>query len=271
MDLEQIKRTATAAAYRGGSVLRRFFGNIRSVRKKGAIDLVTEADTTAERVIIETIRSRYPEHTLLAEESGFSQGQSENMWYIDPLDGTTNFAHQVGLFAVSIAYAHRGELQVGVIYCPVSGEYFSALKGAGAECNGVTVKVSTTSLLRESLLVTGFPYDHAKHVDPLMARFQRALLASQGVRRLGSAALDLCYVACGRFDGFWEEHLSPWDTAAGALLVAEAGGRVTDFSANTYGVDGPEILATNGKIHAPLIELLSLKDDDDASKNFAPR
>ena len=263
MDLQQIKRTATAAAYRGGDVLREYFGNISTVRKKGAIDLVTEADTAAESVIIETIRSQFPDHTLLAEESGLSQGQTENTWYIDPLDGTTNFAHQVGLFAVSIAYAHRGELQVGVIYCPVSGEYFAAVKGAGAECNGAAVQVSSTALLSESLLVTGFPYNHAEHVEPLMARFQKGLLASQGVRRLGSAALDLCYVACGRFDGFWEENLSPWDTAAGALLVAEAGGLVTDFSANPYWVEDPEIMATNGKIHTALLKLMSLKDDDD--------
>jgi myo-inositol-1(or 4)-monophosphatase len=261
MDLEYIRRVGIAAAYDGGAVLRSCLGNLSSIGKKGAIDLVTEADIGSEEKIIAAIRSRFPEHAILAEESGAKEGMAECQWIIDPLDGTTNFAHQIPLFAVSIAFAYRGEVVAGVVLNPVSGELFTAVQGQGAERNGEPVRVSGSSAVSESLLVTGFPYNFKEILDTVIGRFRSCLKASRGVRRLGAAALDLCFVACGRFDGFWEENLKPWDTAAGMLIVAEAGGSVTDFKGKPFVPEDREILATNGKIHSELMSLLALKEE----------
>ncbi|MEZ4528537.1 MAG: inositol monophosphatase family protein, partial [Desulfobacterales bacterium] len=197
MDIEYIRRIGIAAAYKGGRVLRHFLGKVSRIEKKGAIDLVTEADTGAEKVIIETIRQRFPDHSVLAEESGLSSGNARCRWIIDPLDGTTNFAHGLGQFAVSIAFALDKEIVAGVVLNPVSGELFSAAKGGGAQLNGQPIRVSDTERVSESLLVTGFPYNLKEISAPLMARFGKCLLAARGIRRLGSAALDLCFVACG--------------------------------------------------------------------------
>ena len=259
MDLELIKRIATRAAQEAGDVLRSFHGNLKDVHKKGAIDLVTEADVASEQVIIEIIRGTFPEHGILAEESGETKGDHRFQWIIDPLDGTTNFSHQLDLFAVSIAFALEGVLQAGVVFNPMSGELFEAAAGQGATLNGRTIQVSDGSKIQESLLVTGFPYDFKEIMPSLMARFGKCLSASQGVRRLGSAALDLCFVASGRFDGFWEENLNPWDTAAGGLVLQEAGGKATDFSGRPYRVDMKEILATNGRIHEQMLSLMRLE------------
>lgn len=260
MDLNDIRRVAVGAAYRGGEVLRSRLGNITSVSKKGPIDLVTEADTGSETAILSAIRNHFPTHSILAEESGQRDGDPHHQWIVDPLDGTTNFAHQIPVFSVSIAFALAGRPAVGVVLNPVSRELFTAVRGAGAFRNGRRIGVSETPAVSESLLVTGFPYNFKDHWGRIGRRFARCLHASQGVRRYGSAALDLCFVACGRFDGFWEEHLHPWDTAAGELIVREAGGRVTDFSDVPYAVDRPEILATNGAIHPEMINLLDPKD-----------
>lgn len=255
MDLERIKQVGIAAACKGGEVLQAHYGRLRSVRKKGAIDLVTDADVQSEAAIIGTIAEAFPDHAILAEESG-DRGGHGGRWIIDPLDGTTNFAHNLPLFCVSIAFAIDDDMLAGFVLAPQLDELFVGIKGQGAECNGTPIAVSSTRTLADSLLVTGFPYDHHTIFDELMRRFGHGLKATQGVRRLGSAALDLCYVASGRFDGFWEQHLKPWDTAAGYLVATEAGARTTDFSAVPYSIFGNEIVCTNGAIHDELLKLL---------------
>ena len=255
MDMERIKKVAMGAAIRSGKVLTAHYGKIRSVRKKGAIDLVTEADTGSEAAIIETIRQAFPDHAILAEESGAHVG-SGGRWIIDPLDGTTNFAHGLPLFCVSIAFALDDDILLGIVLAPLMDELFIGIKGQGAQRNGTSISVSDSRSLEDSLLVTGFPYDHHTIFEGMMARFSRCLSATRGVRRLGSAALDLCYVACGRFDGFWEQHLNPWDTAAGYLICREAGARITNFSDKPFTINMDEIVSTNGAIHDELLTLL---------------
>mgnify|MGYP000191634389 FL=1 len=245
MDIQRIKRVGVTAAVNGAKVLSEHFGKLRSVHKKEAIDLVTEADLRSEAAIIETITRAFPEHAILAEESGIR-------------DGSTNFVHNLPLFCVSIAFAVADEVLAGFVLAPMTGELFVGMKGEGAQLNGTPITVSDTAVLTDSLLVTGFPYDHQTLFEPLMARFGRCLAASQGVRRLGSAALDLCYVACGRFEGFWEQHLKPWDTAAGFIIASEAGARTTVFSGAPYCIDADEIACTNDRIHEDLLNLLEL-------------
>jgi len=262
MGLEKIKRTAIRAAYRAGRILNGHFGNVKQLPKKGVIDLVTEADLEAEQSIIATIREAYPQHGIVAEESGNSGTSKTDQWIIDPLDGTTNYAHNLPIYAVSIAYVQHQKVILGLVFNPNSGELFLAARGQGASLNGDPIHVSSTGRLNDSLLVTGFPYtittrDHRK----TMARFERCLTATQGIRRLGSAALDLCWVACGRFEGFWEENLKPWDTAAGLCIVEEAGGKVTNFSGDAYAVGDWQILATNDRIHQAMVTLLNIKDE----------
>lgn len=259
MNLERIKSVGIGAAYEGGRVLRSFLGKITAPGFKGARDLVTEADIGAEKVIIETIHKEFPDHAILAEESGASGKNQACRWIIDPLDGTTNFAHELGLFAVSIAFELEEKIVVGIVLNPVTGELFAAVKGQGAYLNGRAVNVSDIRLVSDSLLVTGFPYNLSQTQELAMKRFSNCQLASQGIRRLGAASLDLCYLACGRFDGFWEQKLKPWDTAAGFLIAEEAGARITDFSDQAFNIHSDEILATNGWIHDDLIKLL--RDD----------
>lgn len=256
MDMQRIKKVGITAAVQGGKVLKDHFGKLREVRKKGAIDLVTEADLRAEASIIETITAAFPDHAILAEESGRRRGDGSGCWIVDPLDGTTNFAHNLPLFCVSIAFAAGDDILAGFVLAPLMEELFVGIKGQGAQCNGSPIRVSATRRLSDSLLVTGFPYDHQTIFDPLMDRFGKCLKATQGVRRLGSAALDLCYVASGRFDGFWEQHLKPWDTAAGVLIAAEAGARTTVFSGAPYTIEKDEIVSTNGAVHDELLTLL---------------
>jgi len=256
MELSNVKRIGIGAAYKGAEIIRSYYGKISKINKKGAIDLVTEADIGSERIIIETIRERFPDHGILAEESGLSQRQTDCQWIIDPLDGTTNFAHQTGMFAVSIAFALKQEIVVGIVLNPMTGELFTATTNEPSQLNGRNVNVSNAREVSESLLVTGFPYNLRENLSPLIQRFSNCLKEAQGVRRLGSAALDLCYVACGRFDGFWEEGLHPWDTAAGMLIVKRAGGSVTDFSNRPYDMFNKEILATNGNIHKEMLDIL---------------
>lgn len=257
MDLEQIKKTGIRAARQAGEVLNSYRGAPLNIRKKGAIDLVTAADMASEKVIIDTIRSVYPDHAILAEESGQTTGDGACQWIIDPLDGTTNFAHRLDLYAVSIAFARAGDVVVGLVLNPASGELFTAIKDKGATLNHKAIQVSQIESLSDSLIVTGFPYNAREMIASLMARFSQCLAAAQGIRRLGSAALDLCYVACGRFEGFWEQNLKPWDTAAGMLIAREAGARVTDFSDAPFQPDMKELLATNGRVHAEMLTLLA--------------
>ena len=201
MDLEPFRQAATAAAYKAARVLQSRFGNISRVRKKDAVEIVTEADTESEKEIIAALQAKFPEHAFLSEESGLQEGTDEYRWIIDPLDGTVNFAHMIPIFSISIALTHRGELVLGIVLNPMDGELYSAVRGQGAQLNGRPIRVSSTQALSESLLITGFPYNIREVFEPVMIRYGNCLKASQAVRRLGSAALDLCYVACGRFEG----------------------------------------------------------------------
>jgi len=261
MDFDAIRQTAIAAAHQGGAVLRHLFGRVTDVRHKGVADLVTEADTGSEKAIIATIRGVFPSHAILAEESGSIAGDPDRVWIIDPLDGTTNFTHGLPFFAVSIAFAASGQIVVGIVLDPIGGALYLAQKERGATCNGRTLQVSRTDQVSQSLLVTGFAYDFRENGARVSARFDRCLLAAQGVRRLGAASLDLCRVACGQFDGFWEEKLKPWDTAAGMLIARESGAQVTDFANHPYEPEQPSILATNGVIHSEMLGLLNLEGE----------
>jgi myo-inositol-1(or 4)-monophosphatase len=263
MDLEPCKQVAIAAAYKAARILQSRFGNISRVRKKDAVEIVTEADIESEKEIITTIQARFPEHGFLSEECGLKEGAAEYRWIIDPLDGTVNFAHRIPIFGISIALTHQKDIVLGIVLNPVDGELYSAIRGQGAQLNSRSIKVSSNHAVSESLLVTGFPYNIREIFEPVMIRYGNCLKASQAVRRLGSAALDLCYVACGRFEGFWEQSLKPWDTAAGALIAAEAGAKVTTFSNQPYQLGDEEILATNGRIHAEMLRLLEIKGNDD--------
>ena len=232
----------------------RFRSNFR-VGKKGPIDFVTELDLESERLIIERVRRAFPEHTILAEEAGASGNGSRFNWLIDPLDGTTNYVHGVPAFCVSIAIECEGRLESGVIYDPIEDELFWASRGKGAFLNGDRIYVSDRSRLEESLLGTGFSYDP----DALRANlelFQKFITRAAGVRRVGSAARDLAYVASGRFDAVWEYHLKPWDVAAGMLIIEEAGGRVTDFEGGPCGPRDKKILLSNGRIHDSMLAIL---------------
>lgn len=258
MDLAPYQQVAITAAYKAAEKLRARFGNISRVRKKDAVEIVTEADIESEAEIISVIRARFPEHAILCEESGLTDGGDNFKWVIDPLDGTVNYAHGVPIFSISIALTHRDEIVLGTVLNPVDGELYTALRGQGAHLNNRRIRVSAVRAVSESLLVTGFPYHLDEVYEPIMARYGSCLRACQAVRRLGSAALDLCYVACGRFEGFWEQNLKPWDTAAGALIAAEAGGTVTSFANQPFKLDDQEILVTNGHIQDEMIELLKL-------------
>ncbi len=258
IDLEHVKNVGIGAAYGSAGILRRHLGRLKAIQKKGPKDLVTEADLESEKHIVDAIREKFPEHDIFAEESREKNHVESNYrWIIDPLDGTTNFAHQVPIFSISIAFAVSGEIRVGIVLQPISGELFAAVKNKGAWLNDHHINASECRSLSDALLVTGFPYDVKKDSRQYMTRFENMLNASQGVRRLGSAALDLCYVACGRFEGFWEEHLQPWDTAAGALIAEEAGAVVTDFSGFPYTINKREILATNRHLHDEMRTILN--------------
>jgi myo-inositol-1(or 4)-monophosphatase len=258
MDLEPCKQVAIAAAYKAARVLQSRFGNISRIRKKDAVEIVTEADTESEKEIITTIQARFPEHAFLSEECGLREGSAEYRWVIDPLDGTVNFAHRIPIFSISIALTFRQDIVLGIVLNPVDGELYSAIRGQGAQLNGRPIQVSSNHTVSESLLATGFPYKIREVFEPVMTRYGNCLKASQAVRRLGSAALDLCYVSCGRFEGFWEQLLKPWDAAAGALIAAEAGAMVTTFGNKPYTLDDQELLATNGYIHDEMLGLLEI-------------
>lgn len=258
MNFELYKQVAVTAAEKGARILESRFGTILRIRKKVAQEIVTEADTESEKEIIAVIRSSFPEHGILSEECGLAAGSSEYRWIIDPLDGTVNFAHRVPIFCISIALSFREAVVLGIVFNPLSGELFSAVSGQGAQLNGRPIQVSSIASVADSLLATGFPYNVREIFDPIITRYGNCLKTVQGIRRLGSAALDLCYVADGRFEGYWEQNLKPWDTAAGALIATEAGGQVTTFSRQPYAVDQMEILATNGKIHGEMIELMKI-------------
>jgi myo-inositol-1(or 4)-monophosphatase len=257
--------TATPIALEAGALLRSYYRRGVATEYKGDVDLVTEADRKSEKLIVDRLRKHFPEHGVYGEEGTRSQIENEYRWYIDPLDGTTNFAHGFPVFCVSMGLEHRpsglaatedGELVAGLIYDPLRDELFTTEKGKGAYLNGAPIHVSKTASLAEALLATGFP-SRKRHDNPNIHFYQEFTLRSHGVRRAGSAALDLAYTACGRVDGYWEFNLNPWDTSAGALLVSEAGGSMTGFNGAPFKLDSREVLATNGLLRDELLALFS--------------
>jgi myo-inositol-1(or 4)-monophosphatase len=249
---------AIRVAKDAGRLLRDRVGTRIDIDHKGAINIVTDVDLASERLIREAIATHYPRHQVLGEEGGLAENSSEYRWVVDPLDGTTNFAHAYPVFCVSIALEHQGETVLGVVYDPTRDELFAAERGGGASLNNRPIRVSAIGDLMQSLLSTGFPYDIKTSTFTNLDHWANFAMNAQALRRDGAAALDLCYVACGRFDGFWELNLSPWDTAAGALIVTEAGGRVTDFAGNKFSNYEPQVLASNGLIHDRMIEVLAM-------------
>ena len=249
---------AIATARDAGQLLLEKFDRGIAVSKKGDIDLVTAADLASEALIIERIKSYFPKHSILAEESGNAVvigGENTWKWIIDPLDGTTNYAHGYPCFCVTLALEHDGDIVVGVTFDPTRNELFAAERGRGASLNNKPIRVSATENLGDALIVTGFPYDFKRRED--FARHLTAfLLNSRGVRRDGSAAIDMAYVACGRFDGFWEEGLNAWDMAAGVLLIEEAGGQISDYKNEKFSIYRPPIVASNGLIHTQMLDVL---------------
>jgi myo-inositol-1(or 4)-monophosphatase len=239
---------AIAVAREAGGILREEYRCPADIEYKGDVDLVTQADRRSEEAIVARLREYFPEHAIAAEEGGGNDSKSEYCWHVDPLDGTTNFAHHYPCFCISIALARGEQILAAVIYNPIYEELFAAARGEGATLNGKPIRVSKVSALATSLLCTGFPV-HKRVATPNLQYYWEFTLRSHGVRRDGSAALDLACVAAGRFDGFWEFGLKKWDTAAGVLLVEEAGGQVSDFAGQPYRLGGPMILATNGVIH----------------------
>ncbi len=251
-----MKALALQAVAAGGRVLRQKFGGRLEVTHKGEVDLVTDADRAAEAAIVAVIRNRHPDHAILAEESDYGRQSAAWRWIIDPLDGTTNFAHGFPWFAVSLALEKAGEVVLGIVYNPVFEELFVAERGCGATLNGRPLRVSETATLGQALLATGFPYDRKRSTTNNYDHFVNFQQAAQACRRPGAASLDLACTAAGRFDGYWEMKLKPWDVAAGVLLVTEAGGLVSDFSGATLDLCGTECLASNGRLHAAMIEVL---------------
>jgi len=249
---------AIETARDAGQILLEKFGRKLNITKKGDINLVTEADFASEALIIERIRSYYPKHSILAEESGeavvIGDGSTWK-WIIDPLDGTTNFAHGYPCFCVTIALEHDGDVVVGVTFDPTRNELFAAERGRGATLNGKPIRVSETEKLGNALICTGFPYDFKQRAN-FARHLTDFLLTSRGVRRDGSAAIDMAYVACGRFDGFWEEGLNAWDVAAGVLLIEEAGGQVSYYDGSPFSIYRPPIVASNGLLHSQMMNVL---------------
>jgi len=257
-DLGEFIRVGEAVVLEAGRYLRANLGRHVEASFKGAVDLVTPFDVGAQEIVVGRLAAAFPTHGFLAEEGLARAGTSDCRWIIDPLDGTTNYAHAFPVFSVSVALECAGRRVLGFVYDPMREEMFRAEAGRGAFLNGAPIRVSGVSELGRSLLATGFPYD--VRISPLnnLDHWGRFIVRAQAIRRCGSAALDLCYVACGRFDGFWELKLKPWDVAAGALMVAEAGGRVTDFEGREFELGAPGLVATNGLIHPGIVEVLNL-------------
>lgn len=255
-----LKTTLLNAALAGAAQLKHFFnGEFKVSNKEGINNLVTEADHAAEKAIIDVIRSDFPGHYILSEESGEMKTSSEYKWIIDPIDGTVNFANGIPLCCVSIALEKDGKMILGTVYNPILNEWFFAQKGFGASLNDKKISVSSKTEVIKSCLVTGFPYTYLDSPNGPIQVFEKLIRQGIPVRRLGSAAIDLCWVAAGRFDGFYEHNLQPWDSAAGYLIVEEAGGKVTDFEGNQFSPYQPHVLATNGKIHDELLSYVGNK------------
>lgn len=258
LDLDQAFQKARAAALSGGQVLKKGFRKKKAYQKKGFIDLVTEWDFKAQATVVDELRPHFPDFDFLVEEEGVERRSSPFCWILDPLDGTTNFVHGFPFYCLSLALYYQDFPLLGIVYNPELKETYWARTGAGAFLNGRPIHVSSWSTVAQSLLATGFPYNIGTAHEPIMKRLGQVLTRAQGVRRPGSAALDLCLVARGVFEGFWEQNLKPWDTAAGVLIVQEAGGRVTDFSNRPFQNHKKQILATNGLVHQEMVNLLKI-------------
>jgi myo-inositol-1(or 4)-monophosphatase len=247
--------TAIEAVVGAGDLHMAHFGRAIEVSKKGRIDLVTEVDVAVERGFRAMVAARFPDHDVLAEEFGAIEGRraARHRWILDPLDGTTNYAHGLPIFCASLALEIDGRLEVGAVYDPWRRELFTAERGGGAFLNGRPLRVSQARTLLDALLVTGFPYNVHESAAPVVGLFGEFIARAQAVRRLGSAALDLCYVAAGRMDGFWEERLKPWDVAAGAVIVEEAGGRITSIDGGAFDLHKASLIASNGGIHEEML------------------
>jgi myo-inositol-1(or 4)-monophosphatase len=255
--MDDFLSAAQNAAHQAGALLKDNWLKAKTIEvKTDIVDLVTNVDKASDALITQLLRTQFPTHQIIAEESAISGQPSDYRWYIDPIDGTTNFAHSFPHFAVSIALAYQTQMIIGVVYDPLRDELFCAARGDGATLNGRPIRVSPTPQLDQSLVLTGFPYDRRKRSEYYLRFYQAFMLRTQGVRRCGSAALDLCYVASGRADAFWEWRLHPWDTAAGSLIVEEAGGKMSDFSGQLFDIAGEQTLASNGQVHAEMVEVL---------------
>jgi myo-inositol-1(or 4)-monophosphatase len=253
--------TAVKAARKAGTLIHRASFDIDklNVRRKGQNDFVSEVDEAAEEAIVSILREAYPSHGILAEESGKQRADAEYVWVIDPLDGTTNFLHGFPQYCISIGLLHKGKPTQAVVYDPNRNELFTASKGVGAYLNDRRIRVTKTDRLEDALMATGFPFREVGHLDQYLRMFKNVTLATSGIRRPGAAALDLAWVACGRVDGFWEIGLSPWDMAAGALLVREAGGLIGDLEGNDGFLESGRVVATNAKLFAAMLKLLHQK------------
>ena len=259
-ELERMKKVAICAAKEAGEILRSHFGKIKHVEQKIGAGIVTEADKKAEKKIISMVKTSFPHHAILAEESGIYEKKSASYkWIIDPLDGTTNFVHQLPLFCVSIGVEREGEIVLSVILNPLTQDIFTAEKGKGAFCNKKRISVSPCSKIEDALFITGFSYQSGMMVQEELLRLEPFLQKTRGIRRSGSAVWDFYQVAQGHFDGFWEKHLSPWDVAAGLLLVQEAGGKVSRYDGSPATAYDHEILASNGILHEKIVDLLMTK------------
>ncbi len=255
--MENFKDFAIEITREAGVFLRSKLNSVHTIDYQGDINLVTEVDTISEEMITTKINHQFPDHDILAEESTYASKGSDFKWIIDPLDGTTNFTHGYPVFCVSIALQKLNEIILGIIYNPMLEEMFEAEKGKGAFLNGKKIQVSNTMRIAKGLVATGFPYDIRENAQNNLNYFNEMIMNARAIRRAGSAALDLSYVAAGRFDGFWELKLNPWDTAAGWLIVEEAGGVVTDMKGDDYYLESPVILASNGRIHEEMMDILN--------------
>ncbi len=248
--------TAAEIAREAGALTRKYFDRGVRFQIKGEQDLVTEADHASEALVLERLRTHFPTHSIVAEESGLHDKTSEYRWYVDPVDGTTNFAHGYPVYNVTLALEHRGELIAGVVYDPTRDELFAAERGGGAYLNNRRIQVSPADNIEEGLIATGFP-TRRRHLDVNVHFFYQLAMVTHGIRRSGSAAIDLAHVACGRLDGFWEFRLNPWDMAAGKLLIEEAGGQTTDMKGRPHSLDSVHIWASNGKIHSAGVQIFT--------------
>ena len=249
-------KVARKAADEAGKILKALFGRVENISKKGEIDIVTEADIQSEEAVIDIIRNEFPQDSILSEEAGEDKHGPERVWIIDPLDGTTNFAHGFPFFGVSIALEVKNKVVLGIVFNPVMGELFEAVRGDGAYLSGKPIYVSNIKSLNDALLGTGFPYSIHEDSKDVIILLQGMIVKAQGIRRAGAAAIDLCYVAAGRLDGFWEQGLKPWDTAAGSLILQEAGGQAGDFSGGPYSPYQETIIAGNPSVYRAMLEVI---------------